>query len=367
MVIKLFESKLPTTDELTPNLKKIEIERRYSNFGPMVEDLENRLSKYFGVQIDELVTTSNATLALEAAVQTSGNDLRWLTPSWTFTATNLALARAGVEYTFGDVDDNWRLQIVAGYDAIMDVCAFGDSISLNRFSEFKSTLLIDAAGSFAALENLGTLLKTRKSPTGVVVSFHPTKMLPGIEGGVFISNNKDWVAKVRYWTNFGMDTKSVERNSHQIGTNAKMNEFQAAVIICSLEKYFTELKDEWKNLHDIARQISRQVGIQTHPAMKRGLLSTYWVVQADSITIQNIEKTFSRRGIETRRWWGFGTHRMDFFKEKKSAPLPNTNRIAMNSLGIPFHLFLSPSNFSIILDSLSEGIRLESPLNPISK
>ena len=57
------------------------------------------------------------------------------------------------------------------------------------------------------------------------LSFHATKLFHTIEGGALIINDDTLVEKARYLINFGIENS--ESIPH-LGTNAKMNEFEAA-------------------------------------------------------------------------------------------------------------------------------------------
>jgi len=352
MTIPVFIPKLPTVEDLLPYLREIELARTYSNFGPMVLRLHSELAQYFGVHVDQIVTLANATLALEGAIQTSCNEVTiWLFPSWTYAATNLALERCNVEYEFGDIDQDWRLIVDSSYSAIMDVCPFGDALALERFTYPNQTVLVDAAASFPALKGCGQVISNHDGPIGIVVSFHPTKVVPGIEGGVFISNRPEWVEQVAQWSRFGM--KAGSRASIQIGTNAKMNEYQATVILASM-KNFETLRKDWVELHDKAKQISSSLGLNTHPAMSKGEISSYWLIEAPSDLIDRIETTSLKNGYQTRRWWEYGCQQMPFFKKDNSISLSATKRVASSSIALPFHLYLCDEDLERIHQAIGQ-------------
>ena len=350
MTIPLFVPKLPSTDELLPFFREIEKRRTYSNFGPMVNFLHSKLAEYFAVEPDQVTSLANATLALEGAMQTSSMvTSSWLSPSWTFAATNLALERNKMSYKFEDVDGDWRILTSDTTSALIDVCPFGDGLNLTRFNDSNRTILVDAAASFPALKNCGEALINNKGPVGIVVSFHPTKVLPGAEGGVFISNDKEWVAQVMAWSKFGMNPGS--RTAMNIGTNAKMNEYQAAIILASIKKYET-LEEEWLLIHKRAREVCEELRIATHPGMRKGHLSSYWIIESSQGFIDMIESKSSANHFQTRRWWEYGCHKMPMFQRVPFNSLINTERIAKCTIGLPFHLHMKEKDFETIYNFL---------------
>lgn len=352
MKIDLFRPSLPKSYSVMPYLKRIDSSAVYSNFGPLVGELHTRLAEYFGVHKDQLVTLTNATLALEAAVAVIHSNDSWLTPSYTFTATNLSLKRASAKFVFGDIDKNWRLQDHKDFLEIMDVCPFGDSLDLTRFDEKKRHIIVDAAASFDALKDCGPIINDARVPIGVVVSFHATKTLPGAEGGLFFSNSKEWVNEVRQWSTFGMKGN---RSSEKVGTNAKMHEYSAAIILASLDGW-NLTRELWLQKREVALEISEKVGLAVQPSMYKPLASPYWIISAKRDHILRIEKALGRMQISSRRWWEYGCHKMQAFKDIPQSSLINTEKVSAESLGLPFHLNLSRSDFSIIERVLGESL-----------
>lgn len=343
-MIPVFRPRLPSTDSLIPLLAEVELNQIYSNFGPLVRRLEEHLAEFFRVGSRNITTLCNATLALEGAVKVITTQIDWVSPSWTFTATNLALQNSGVKFNFEDIGLDWRLRELDTSKGIMDVCPFGDSVDFTRYLQHPGPILIDAAGSYPSLENVGEQLLKESKNIGIVVSFHPTKILPGIEGGVFISNNVDWVTKVRAWSNFGFAENS--RMTQKAGTNAKMNEFQAAMILASIQD-FRDRKIYWTELHKKAMLLSETLQLQCQPAMQRGKLSTYWIIQSEESIINEIAQNSESFGFQTRRWWNFGCHKMPAYKSFNTL-LPITEDIASRTIGLPFHLCLRDEDFSVI-------------------
>ena len=76
------------------------------------------------------------------------------------------------------------------------------------------------------------------------LSFHATKTFHTIEGGALIINDDDLVEKARYLINFGIKNKE---EIPELGTNAKMNEFEAAMGLCMLDD-MQELHTKRKNV-----------------------------------------------------------------------------------------------------------------------
>src|SRR4051812_40022374 len=112
--IPLLVPDLPTREHLAPLLDRIDREHWYTNFGPLVTELENKMADLLSTQSSRqhAITVSNGTLGLELAVLAlslpAGS--RVLVPSLTFVASAAAVIRAGCVPVFCDVEpDTWLL------------------------------------------------------------------------------------------------------------------------------------------------------------------------------------------------------------------------------------------------------------------
>src|SRR5689334_13977749 len=96
--IPLLVPDMPSADELLPYLRRIDASRWYTNFGPLVDELERELRESLGEASQAALTTvANCTLGLELALAASGlaPGARVLLPALTFVATGMAVRRAG--------------------------------------------------------------------------------------------------------------------------------------------------------------------------------------------------------------------------------------------------------------------------------
>ena len=203
--IRILKPDMPKTLDLQGYLEKIDSNEIYTNFGPLHEELILRLSRRFGVEAEQIALCSNATLALIGAIQTMSSMFptkNMSLPSWTFAATGVAALSCFDQSRLSlvDVDENWRSLIPNGFDSHLDVLPFGDEIDFSRYRDRDVPIVIDAAASFGSISSIGF---PSSGNFAVVLSLHATKLLGAGEGGVIISNNKEWVAKFKHWTNFG--------------------------------------------------------------------------------------------------------------------------------------------------------------------
>jgi len=330
--IPIYIPSLPTYKKLEAYLKRIDASHHYSNFGPLENEVRVRFSDYLGLPIENIVTCANATLALEGALETTQSIADWHLPSWTFSATASAVLRTKSKGRFIDVDDQWRILIDEEKHNLVDVLPFGQALGPLIRYESKSieNLVIDAAASFDSLRNV-------KLPANInscgIVSFHATKVIPAGEGGLLFSNSADWAEQFRAWTTFGMKGTRI---SQTVGSNAKMSEYHAAVLLASLDSWSVD-RTKWLEQKDRAIQLTRDMGLNFEPANTSELATPYWIISADeSGRIQRVKDVFEAKNIQTRAWWESGCHNMPAYEQFEQGSLSKTQSITTSSLGLPF-------------------------------
>lgn len=340
--------RLPSYSELRPYLERIDNSHVYSNFGPLVNEFESRLAEYFQIPVVQLATCSNATDAIEGAIRTSGsvNDI-WDAPSWTFTATAAALVASGAKFTFRDIDETQRIRIDSGFKNIVEVLPFGEGLDFDRHIYPTQNLLIDAAASFDALKAIELPTDRR---VGIVLSFHATKTLSTGEGGLFISNDPEWVLEFKKWTNFGMWGSRI---SSIPGSNSKMNEYSAAIGLASIDSW---PKTRIQMLQQVtkAKELSRSAGLTVNKSIDLDLISPYWILQLESESrVSDLISILQNYGIDWRRWWEFGCHKMAAYENQPTESMLKTEEISRLQIGLPMHSKLSNLDWEVLARALS--------------
>ncbi len=317
---------------------------QFTNGGPAVRLLEERIADHLSLPKESVVAVSNATLAIQGAMETSEpQSSPWLIPSWTFPATYLAAHHSGQRYEIVDVDSFGRLLEPEGTQPCVEVWPFGMGESSWSFSAGR-TVVVDAAASFDALTGIGPRLQ---ETTAVTLSLHATKALAGTEGGIFASTNLDWVKRMRSWINFGFSLGS--RNPMMSGTNAKMSDVDAAVALASLDNWPTT-RSRWINLDSDLTSYLFELGLSTPPGLREPRAKNYLIVE--SLSIDSDETTLYSMGMQTRRWWtpanGLRLSDIPIGYETQNS---NTNILFKKWLGLPFFLSMDvPSWKKIIRD-----------------
>ena len=341
------------TDFLTPRIQSIAASGIFSNRGPQVRELETRLAAWLNVNEANLVVTSNATVALTAAIALSPAT-SWHVPAWSFPATALAPLHIGKPITFVDIDPDTWLAVDHRDDpatGLMNVIPFGGSFDQTAWSH-PGEVVIDAAASLAT-RPLG--LNDFPESAAVVFSLHATKTMGGGEGGVVIFGSASRAKQARSWINFGF---SGARESVLLGTNGKMSEYDAAVANARLDGWGEE-SVEWLRIRELAREASQKLGLKPTPA-SMDAIGPYWIALFNSPEErEQAVNSLTGNGIETRLWWGEGLYRMNAFSSVAQGELPVVKNLSRRYLGLPFFVGLSESNAKEVSQLVANTLKPE--------
>jgi dTDP-4-amino-4,6-dideoxygalactose transaminase len=348
-LISVFKAKLPTSNDLIPYLNKIDLTSIYSNFGPLNTDLRERLSEFLAIPLEGVATCANATLALEGAISTIGDDFENIpirTPSWTFAATPHACNRIRGKAIFGEITENGFMSFDSRNEEIQVlVLPFGSPPNVQELRNLQYPTIVDAAASFYAVENIGNEIMKCPNLIFFIVSMHATKSLGAGEGAFVFSNSFEWIERFRRWTNFSFDN---ERLAQCSGTNAKLSEYGSAIALASLDAWSSN-KRHWAHLNEIAFEISQSFPFQIDPVLKSNFPSTYWSIYLDSQVRRDSFETFCyKNSIETKRWWKAPCHLMPAFSHFSKEKLSLTEDISSRYTALPLHLFLTDADFASI-------------------
>lgn len=239
-MINVTKSMLPELEEYQKHLSQIFESGWLTNYGPMVQKLEKKLAEYLGVR--SLVLVSNGTVALEVAYKALELTGEVITTPFSFVATTSSLVNSGLKPVFADINRK-TLQIdVAEIEkkiterttAILPVHIFGGACEIEKISTLAKKhdlkVVYDAAHAFSVKYKNKSILSHGDIS---ILSLHATKLFHTIEGGAIIVNDESLLEKVRAIVNFGI---TAPEEISYVGLNGKMNEFEAAMGLCLLDK-----------------------------------------------------------------------------------------------------------------------------------
>lgn len=224
---------LPSLDNVYTQLEDIWNSKWLTNNGPKHKRLELTLKEY--LKVDNLAMFSNGTLALELGLKALDISGEVITTPFTFPATVQALDRNGITPVFCDIEDetlNIDVNKIEQYitdktSAILAVHVFGNPCNVEKIQEiadkYNLKVIYDGAHAFGSHIN-GKSIGSYGDMT--MFSFHATKLFNTVEGGGLVFKDESLYEKLYLLKNFGIASPEEVILS---GTNAKLNEIQAAI------------------------------------------------------------------------------------------------------------------------------------------
>jgi len=359
--IPIARPRLPASEAIGPYLDRIDAARWYSNYGPLVKELEGRIAERLGGA--SVCTVANGTAAITLALRAAGAraGTLCLMPAWTFVASAHAAIEAGLTPCFVDVDpDTWMLDPAATraaaesapgeVGAIMPVAAFGHVPDLAAWrdvaDETRIPVVVDGAAGFDGLAC---------APVPVTVSLHATKTVAAGEGGFVACDDRDLVERVRALTAFGFYG---DRLSRMPATNAKLSEYAAAVALASLDAWPADRARFGLTAQRLRAGLALEPQIAFQPGWGVRWISSVCVVGVPDGAAAAMKLALGAEGVETRDWWGKGCHTHPAFAACPRAPLPVTDRLAHATLGLPYFIDLEEDASARIAQALHTALRV---------
>lgn len=308
--------------------------------GPKVFELENQLSIHTGANYTYCCHSGTIALSLALSALNIGYGDEVITTPFSWISTVSTIVHQGAIPVFVDIDEtDYNIDISKLENAItkktkcvMIVNIFGKLIKnidlLHRLrNKYKFYIIEDAAQSFGAFDN------NYKSCDGVIgdiacTSFYPTKPLSGFgDGGACFTNNKDIAKKIKLLRNHGMDKYA---EPELLGYNARMNEFQAAIILVNLKNF----KQKTENRLKIAKLYNEKIIIDcVKPIVNTGdMVAQYCLLIKDR---DKFIEYLNFNNIPNKIFYHKSLADQEIFKKYKLNNLPICEKICNNIVSIP--------------------------------
>ena len=271
--INVTRSSMPPFEEYCVEIRELWDSRWLTNNGKKHEELRTALADYLDVERMDLFT--NGHMAIELGLQALElGEGEVITTPFTFASTTQAIVRCGLEPVFCDIDpvtftmDPAKIEalITPRTRAIVPVHVYGNICDVEAIQEIADRhglkVLYDASHVF------GVRYKGRSIASFGDVScfsFHATKVYHTIEGGAACFRDEAIGKKLARLKNFGIaDQETVS----DIGPNAKMNEFCAAMGLCNLRHVAEEIEKRGRAAARYRERLEGVAGIQLDPIQK---------------------------------------------------------------------------------------------------
>ncbi|WP_024597637.1 MULTISPECIES: DegT/DnrJ/EryC1/StrS family aminotransferase [unclassified Pseudoalteromonas] len=323
-----------------------------TNGGPLVKELEERLKEHLGVR--NVILVSNGTVALEIAYRALNLSGYAITTPFSFVATTSSLVTNAIRPIYCDINksslniDANKIEacITPNTTAIVPVHVFGNPCEVEKISEIANKyglkVVYDAAHAFDVQFKERSVLNYGDIST---LSFHATKLFHSIEGGALIFNDDKLAERIRYLINFGIKDKE---NIPELGTNAKMNEFEAAMGLCVLDD-ITEIKSARKKVHDqYCTGLSGLLILQEKCPESNINYSYFPVVFESEAQLLKVESALNKQQIFPRRYFYPSLDTLHYIEPKQTCAI--SRDISKRILCLPIFHGLESDIVQTIID-----------------
>ena len=338
-MINVTKTYLPDKEKYKKYVDEIYDNGWITNNGPLVQRLENRLAKYLGVK--NIVLVSSGTSALEIAYRTLEIKDEVITTPFSFVATTSSLVSNGLTPIFVDIDEKTlninikkiEEKITDKTTAIVPVHIFGNACDVEGIQIIADTndlkVVYDASHAFGVKYKEESILNYGDIST---LSFHATKLFHTIEGGAIIINDDKLVQKARYLINFGIENSE---SIPELGTNAKMNEFEAAMGLCILDemKVIKDTREKIVALYETG--IKSLLGLQKQNLYATKNFSYFPVIFRNEEELLKVQSALNRENIYPRRYFYNSLDSLTYITPKQFCK--NSREVSKRILCLPIY------------------------------
>jgi dTDP-4-amino-4,6-dideoxygalactose transaminase len=190
---------------------------------------------------------ANGHVAMEVALQALNLDGEVITTPYTHISTTNAIVRNGLKPVFVDVkEDNYTINpeliesaITENTVAIVATHVYGFMCDVKSIEDIaikhNLKVIYDAAHAFGVTLNG---ISAANFGDAAMFSTHATKVFHTIEGGIVTYKDAELFNSIQHIVNFGFTS---QEEAEYVGTNARMNEFEAVMGICNLRHIDEEI------------------------------------------------------------------------------------------------------------------------------
>ena len=246
-LIAVTRSSMPSFEEYCEEIKILWENRWLSNRGRIHKEFERLLQERLGQP--NVFLYANGHVALEVGIDAFGfpKGSEVITTPYTHCSTTHSIVRNGLVPVFCDINDTdytIDVQQIEKYItpktvAIMATHVYGVMCDVDAIDAIAKKhnlkVIYDAAHAFGVTKDGKDV-----SSWGDMVMFscHATKVFHTIEGGITVFRDKEIQDRLNTMVNFGFNGPE---DVIKVSTNARMNEYEAAMGICNLRHFDEEL------------------------------------------------------------------------------------------------------------------------------
>lgn len=234
-MIPVTKSFLPSITDYQLQLQRVWDNQWLTNRGPLLIELESKLTEYLSLQQSKIIVMNNGTIPLQIALKLLANGGEVITTPFSYVATTAAIVWENCTPVFVDIhpeyltiDENKiEAAITDKTTCILATHVFGNPCNIDEIERIAKKhdlkVIYDAAHCFGVTYNGKSIFEYGDIST---CSFHATKLFHTGEGGALFTKNPELFHKSFYSHNFGHNGPL---DFYGLGINGKISELQAAM------------------------------------------------------------------------------------------------------------------------------------------
>lgn len=357
-----------------------------STGGRFISDFENKMAKYVGV--DEAVGIQSGTAGLHTSLRVlgveSGDEV--IAPTLTFIAAVNPITYLGAKPIFIDCDDTLCMDPNKIEEFCQNECEMRDGVLTNKKTgaKIKVLVIVHVFGNIANMERIMEIakkynLKVLEDATEAlgsyftegkykgkfagtigdagVFSFNANKIITTGGGGMVVSNNKEFLDKVRFLS-VQAKTNPLYFIHDEIGYNYRMLNLQAALGTEQIDKLEMFIDTKIKNYNRYKEAIKKIEGLTLLP-FEKNQRSNHWfysVVVDEKVYGMNKDELLLKlvdSNIQTRPIWGL-IHQQKPFLNNEAYKMEKSIWYHDRVLNVPCSSNLTEEEVDYVISKLKE-------------
>lgn len=352
---------LPPIEQYIEYIKKIWENHQLTNDGPILRDLEKKLSNYLDCKYFSIV--NNGTTALQISIEALDLKDEIITTPFSYIATSSSILWQKCKPVYVDIcektlninPENIENAITKKTTGILATHVFGNPCYLDKISKiakkFNLKIIYDAAHAFGVTINNNSILNYGDIS---ILSFHATKLFHSIEGGALASEDSAVNDKIKYLRNFGHS--GPEKFKH-VGINGKLSEMHAAMGVCVL-KNIDEIINHRKKIYNYYNTLIDKINFITKPILMKNIkynYAYYPIILDNESQLKIVKDKLNQENIFPRRYFYPSLNKLgENFSNEYNCPISES--ISSRILCLPISTYILDFEVEKIIKIIKNSI-----------
>jgi len=345
--------------------------------GPVIERFEDAFARFVGARYAIAVSSGTAALHLAYRALGVGPGDEVLCPSMTFVATASAILYCGASPIFLEIqgfscpvpdprDLEAKITDRTKCVAIVDYGGYGwDIEAICRVAHAAGLAVVEDAAHALGAERNGRKFGTF-GDIGCFSFFSNKNMTTG-EGGMVVTDDEGYAAKIRLLRSHGMTTTTWERHRSghaqydvvDIGHNYRMDEMRAALGLVQLSRLagYNRTRRElasryWNNLSSVdGLDLPFRGDVEGSACHIMPVLLPQWARRVDFVPVMH------EHGIQTSHHYP-PVHTLSVYRRLCRQELPITEAFAVREVTLPLHPFMDVQDVDLVCERLDRVLEV---------